>query len=165
MILQFMCSSKLLQKIPTVQGDLGASTCCIQWILAAPGTLAGKASPAWALGASSCRFRADFLCTLQEKGKGMAKLPGMRRQQKGFGKGNVPAPRRGDRDKLAPHSWHGLLQTIPFPKLGSEGHTGFHCSGADRPPFFADYPCARRVWHRRAQAKAAQQQISPRQGQ
>lgn len=119
MILQFMCSSKLFQKsqqhLPGIQGDTtltaprGFGTqhlhiCCIQWILPAPGTLARKASPAWALAASSCRFRTDFLCTLQGKGKGMENLPGMTQQQKGFRKGNVPAPSRGDRDKGQGHS-------------------------------------------------------------
>lgn len=145
--------------------------CCIQWILAAPGSLARKASPGWAVGASRCRVRADLLCTLQENGKGMAKLPGMTQQQKGFRKGNVPAPSTAlaevtgtETSSLLTARWHSLLQTIPFPKLGSKEHMGFHCSGADRPPFFADYPCAR-LWHPRVQAQAAQQQISPRQGQ
>lgn len=121
--------------------------CYIQWILAAPGSLARKASPVWTLGASHCRVRADLLCTLQENGKGMAKLPGMIQQQKGFRKGNVPAPSTAlaevtgtETSSLLTARWHSLLQTIPFPKLGSKEHTGFHCSGADRPPFFEIIP-------------------------
>lgn len=66
-----------------------------------------------------------------------------------------------DRDKLLTCRWHSSLWTIPFPKLGSKERTGFHCSGAEKPPISADYPCAR-VWHPRAQAQA---EISPRQGQ
>lgn len=103
--------------------DLDLHICCTPWILAAPGTLARKASPAWALGASSCRFRADFLCTLQENGKGMAKLPGMTQQQKGFRKGNVPAPSTalaelaGTRDKL---TMAQLAPDNPIPQAGKQ---------------------------------------------
>lgn len=137
MILQFMCSSKLSQKIPNwafarcpegynahcSSGIWDLRICCTPRILAAPGTLARKASPAWALGASSCRFRADFLCTLQENGKGMAKLPGMTQQQKGFRKGNVPAPSTalaelaGTRDKL---TMAQLAPDNPIPQAGKQ---------------------------------------------
>lgn len=144
---------------PCCVGTRRLHICCTQWILAAPGTLGRKASPTWALGASGCRFGAGLLRTLWMNGRGMAKLPGMMQRRRGFGK-RCSSPADGDlpgtehagapsaalveaRGTRVPSSRpaageHGLLQTLPFPGLGSKEQSGFHFSRADRPLFFAD---------------------------
>lgn len=82
---------------------------------------------------------------LQINGKGMAKLPGMTLQQRGFTKrcgswSGAPGEGTGTRvpRSLPAAGRHGLLQMLPFSRLGGKQHTGFHFSGADRPPFCTD---------------------------